>query len=189
MADPNEDDIVVTQEHAVHFGFIINIFAKIELQMMIAAAGLLDSDLGTAVILMGDMNYRTKRQTLNHLNTTIGVEGNVDRRLTEILNDLDAMSSLRNSIAHSTWTTAQRPGAIKPMQLNIRAPVPKPLGHHHNEKSYTAVELRAEAIKLNCIHGRFVDFLAESGLQAKVAVKIEATKPRNSSSEGSPSAK
>ena len=67
----------VTAAHVLHFGYIIHVFAQIELDMQVATAGILGTDLGTAVILMGDMNYRQKRQTLRHLNSTIGIDGYV----------------------------------------------------------------------------------------------------------------
>ncbi len=71
----NPDFSPVTLDHATQFGLIINIFAKIEMQMQIAVAGMLNTDLATAVILMGDTHYRQKQATVRNLNETIGIDG------------------------------------------------------------------------------------------------------------------
>jgi hypothetical protein len=158
------------------FGTIINIFAKIESQMMVCAAGVLDTDLATAYILMADTHYRQKRQTLLHLNSTVGVDGQRNGVLTRILNDLHKFSTLRNQIAHSTWADGRKPGAIKPMQLKLRGETPKPLGDFHNEKNYTAEDLQREAMQLETIARRFRVFLIGSGLQERVEANIEKIK-------------
>ena len=93
----------VTADHAIYFGIIISMFAKLEHQMCIAAAGILGSDLDTAYILMGAMHYRQKRQTLNHLNATLGIRGTTSGRLKELLDRIDRHSGLRNWIAHAVW--------------------------------------------------------------------------------------
>ena len=84
-----------TEDHAMYFGIIISIFAKLEHQMYIAAAGMLNSDLGTAYILLGTMPYSQKRQTLVHLNTTLGVNGCTSADFRIILERIDKHSTLR----------------------------------------------------------------------------------------------
>jgi hypothetical protein len=179
----------VTPDHALWFGHIINIFAQLELLMMVCAAGILEQNLGTAYILMGDTNYRQKQQTLRHLNSTIGVNGGTDGELRAILKEIHTYAGLRNAIAHSLWVTGNRPNSIKPMQVLLRSETLKAIGHWHNEQSYTVDDLRDAAIKLDSIAVRFNRFLDAAGLHEKVAAKIEETKPSISSSSGSPSSK
>lgn len=183
-------EIVVSEEHAVCFGWIINIFAKIEFNMQVAAAAILGSDLGTAVILMGDMNYRQKRQTLSHLNQTVGIDGVVIAEITQFLDGAHRYSKLRNLIAHSIWTNGQRKDSIKPLGLVLRRDgPPKPIGHDHNEQDYTPEDLRKAANSLEETARTFSRFLESSGLESRVQAKIDAIKPSTSSDGGQPSSR
>lgn len=187
---PNPESLSpVTPEHARYFGHIINIFARIEHQMMVCVAGMLASDLGTAHILMADTHYRQKQQTVRHLNTTIGINGYANQELVAILDDLHKISKLRNWIAHAPWVKGNRPDAIKPMQIKLRGERPKELGHWHNEKGYTSLELRAEANRLEKISRRFRVLLERTGLWAKVEAKIDEIPSSITRSPGKPSSK
>jgi hypothetical protein len=185
----SEDEPVFSTLHATCFGYIIAVFARIETNMMTCAAGILDTDLASAYILMADTHYRQKRQTLTHLNATLGVNGRISEELTAILDDVHKYSRLRNWIAHSPWVKGNRPGSIKPMQLILRGETLKPLGHWHNEQSYTADDLKDELYALEDVSNRFAAFLDSSGLKAKVRAKIAAIKPLTSEEPGKPSAK
>ncbi len=182
--DPNYSP--VTPEHAIHFGFIINIFAKIEMQIQIAAAGILDADLGTAVILMGDTHYRQKQTTLRNLHATRGVDGYLNPELTAILDEIAKLSKLRNLVAHATWTAGRQPGAIKPMGMVLRGGIPRPYGHDHNEKNYTVADLEASARNLEATSKRFERFLSDTGLEARVQANIDAIISSTTPSPGKP---
>lgn len=184
----DDDFSPVTADHAKWFGFIVHTFAKIETNMMVCAAGMLGTDLGTSYILMADTHYRQKRQTLLNLNKTLGINDRIDADLEKILDDLHKLSGLRNAIAHSTWTKGNRANSIKPMQLILRGKEPKPLGHHHNEQSYTPADLERECKKLDEIFRRFRLFLRGSGLVAKVATRLEEAPRETSADPGNPSA-
>lgn len=174
MASSNQSPI--TSEHAKCFGFIITIFAQIELQMQVAVAGILGTDLATAVIMFDEMGYRLKDQTLRHLNTTVGIDGLVSGELVEILDELKAISKLRHKIAHYRWKAGRKPNSIKIIHMYLRKDEPTPVGHQHNEKEYSLDEIRAETKKIDKIQRRFDDFLKNSGLEAKVEAKIAETK-------------
>lgn len=166
----------ITPEHAKHFGFIITIFAQIELQMQVAVAGILNVDLATAIIMFNEMGHRLKDQTIRHLNTTVGVNGLVSRELIEILDSLNKISPLRNKIAHVVWKAGRNPDSIKPMQLLLRKEKPTPIGHRHNEKEYQLSEIEESARSIAKIQRRFDAFLKSSGLEERVAVKIDESK-------------
>ena len=187
----NETDIpsVVTPEHAKAFGFIIHIFAKLELHMQTAVAGMLDTDVATAILLMGDTNYRQKRQTVKNIHQTRGIDGRVHLGLTDLLDEMHSYSGLRNHIAHSIWTSGQRRGSIKPMYLKLRGKFPTPVGGKHHEKDYTLKELRAAANSLNDISRRFVQFLEDTGLMARVEANIDKIAESTDESPGNPSSK
>lgn len=174
----------VTKEHALWFGMLISEFAHFEGRMHVAAAGILNTDLGTATILLGDMNIRQKIQTLRHLNSTIGVHGKVNMEIKEALEEARKLSKLRGLIAHATWTTGRRPKSIKPMTLQLRGDVPKPRGHDHNEPDYTPDDLESEARRLNCASKKLLKALESGGLLKAVQAKFDATKPAISECEG-----
>ena len=168
----------VTTEHVIYFGIIISMFAKLEHQMCIAAAGILGSDLGTAYILMGAMHYRQKRQTLTHLNATLGIGGAISASLKDLLNRLDRHSALRNWIAHAVWTNGRRADSIKPMQILLRSDTLRVIGHDHNEQDYTVDDFRNAASELDAIGGDWREFLETAGLEARVKAEIEEAKSR-----------
>ena len=182
------DTSQMTNDHLFLFGVIINTFAEIEIQMQFAAAGMLDTHLGTAIIMMGDTPYRQKQQTLRHLNTTTGIGGQINQEMVAILDDLNKRSKLRNQIAHSAWVNGQGPGTIKPMQVQLRGKRPRELGHWHNEKDYTVDDLKAEAQKLGAIHQRFGKLLEQTGLMARVEANIAQSAEPTSPSRSEPSA-
>ena len=184
-----ETPSVVTPEHATAFGYIIHAFAKLEFHMQTAVAGMLDTDAGTAILLMGDTNYRQKRQTVRNIHQTRGIDGYVHPGLTNLLDEIHALSGLRNHIAHSIWTSGQQPGSIKPMYLKTRGKFPTPVGHWHNEKDYTLEELRAAANSLNDMSRRFVQLLEDTGLMARVEANIEKIAESTEESPGNPSSK
>lgn len=185
LSDMAEDDIdPVTVEHLKGFGAITHLFARSENLMYIAAAGILDVDMGTAIILLGDGSYSQTRQTLRHLNTTIGVEGQRSPEIQAYLDAAHKKSKLRNWVAHSTWVAGRRPGSIKPMQLILRSDEPKPLGHWHNEKDYTAEELWVHGADLHRLNYNFNVYLARTGLLQRVAAKSESTNSPTASSPG-----
>ena len=61
------DDPVLKTEHQVLFGGIIALFARIEYQMQMAFAGLLQIDFVAASIMTTDSHYSQKRNTLKSL--------------------------------------------------------------------------------------------------------------------------
>ena len=52
-----EHEARLTPEHMTAFGYITHNFAIIEVMIQSAAAGILNTDLATAMILMGDAGY------------------------------------------------------------------------------------------------------------------------------------
>lgn len=169
----SEEPPVITPEHAKAFGYIIHTFAKLEHNMQITVAGMLDTDLATTMLLMSDTHYRQKRQTTRNIHLTRGVNGEVNPDLSALLDDIQNFNTLRNHIAHSIWTAGQRPGSIKPMYIKTRSDFPKPVGHWHNEKDYTLSELQETANSLNDTVRRFDEFLRDTGLLQRVAANIE----------------
>lgn len=174
----------VTPAHAVQFGFIIHLFAKIETQLETVVAGMLGSDLGTAVILIGDMNYRQKRQTVLHIHNTLGFDGKGYPEFLDILEAVHKHAKLRNWIAHSIWVKGKRVDSIKPMQLILRSEKPVPLGHHHNEKDYTPKDLEDATRSLAALDTRLVKFIHDSGIWERVQAKINTISSRTARPPG-----
>ncbi len=184
-----DDPHPVTKEHVFWFGVIITEFARFELRMHLAAAGILNQDIGTAMILLGGMNFRQKVQTVWHLNRTIGADGKSSPEIAESLIEARKLSKLRNYIAHSTWTEGRKKGAIKPMFVGTHGDTLKVMGHDHNEPEYDVARLEAEARRLDATSQSLLDFLESSGLWARVQAKIETTASQTDSGLGGPNSK
>jgi hypothetical protein len=182
---PDEKDLYpVTSEHALWFGVIISEFARFEMRLHVAAAGILGTDMGTAMILLGDMTLRKKIQTIRHLNTTIGINGQINKDVKSALASTRKLSKLRNQIAHAGWIQGRRPNSIKPLSLLLAGEEPKSLGAHHNEKDYLPEDLKNEAEKVTRASVKFYEVLRKEGLLDQIREKIETTKQSTSSSNG-----
>ncbi len=180
----------LSADHLKWFGFFINTFARIELQMQIAAAGMMGTDLGTAIIAMHGSQYRQKRLAVKNLSRTLGINGKRIPELEALLDQVHKFSQLRNRIAHSTWTEGRRPGSAKPMVMTLSDDdEPGLLGHYHNERDWTPADLKAEAIKLEKLANDITDVLRSTGLEARVQAMIDKSKSSTSERPGKPSSK
>jgi hypothetical protein len=179
----------VTEEHAIWFGIIVHLFAKCESNMRVAIAGILNIDMGSALIMTGELQYRQLRQTLMHLNNTRGVNGYIVDGVNDALDGIHSYSKLRNWIAHSTWVEGSRPKSIKPLRLITRSDFPKTLGVHHNENTYTPKELEEAAIGLESASIKLTDAMEAAGIFDTIEDSIAKTTPSNSDEGGNPSSK
>lgn len=178
MEDDTDLD-AITPDFAVLFGFIIAMFAKLERQMTIAMAGLLDTDLGTAAILMSSAGFSTKRQTLHHINWTTPMAGTFNADLSALLAEIEQLTKVRNLIAHSIWASGTRPDSIRPMNIDTRGKKLKLVGYEHTERDYTVDDIRNEGRKIDTVQRRLIALLESSGLIAKVQANIDALLPTN----------
>ena len=183
MAD-DKDLYAVTPEHARWFGVIISEFARFETRLFIAVGGILDTDLGTSLILLGDVNLRQKIQTLRHLNSTLGIEGHVNPVIEDVLEEVGKLSTLRNWIAHCTWNEGRREGTIKPMIIGLRGEEIKLRGHEHNEPEFSLDYFKEEAEKLIATSSKLMNELCSTGLYDKVMVNMEETRAPDSERDG-----
>ena len=71
--------------------------------------------------------------------------------------------ALRNDIAHNVWRKGQRAGAIKPMSMSARGAL-KLRGSEHNEREWTASQLKAEAQKIHELGVDLAKFMRRYGL-------------------------
>jgi len=169
----------ITPDFAVLFGFIISMFAKLERQMTIAMAGLLDTDLGTAAILMSAAGFSAKRQTLHHINWTTPMAGTFNADLSALLAEIELLTKVRNLIAHSIWVRGTRPDSIRPMNIDTRGKRLKLFGHEDTERDYTVDDIRNEGRKIDALQRELIALLESSGLLAKVQANIDALRPTN----------
>lgn len=168
----------VTLDHLTEFGGIIHIFAKLEFLVQATTAGLVGVDLLTVLAFTSDLNYRAKKDCV--LNLARIKRPDVVLELETLLDAIDKKAKLRNFVGHSIWCAGKRPGAIKPIGLQVRGGTPKLIGVNHNEKEWTAQDLRKEAAELEMLHSQFRSFLDKTGLAAIIDQKIdEASLPRS----------
>ena len=177
MTNDPVDLYPVTEKHALYFGQIISAFARIENHMTIVAAGILNTDLGTAYILLGEMTYRQKRQTIKHLNSTIGVNGIVNQEINDALDRAHKHSKLRNLIAHYVWTNGRKPNAIKPLFLKLRGETLKALGMEDNEKNYSLDDLREAAKETHEAMYDLYQALEDGGLIERIEENMSEINP------------
>ncbi len=183
MAD-DKHFYAVTSEYATWFGVIISEFARFESQLYLAVAGILDTDLGTGLILLGDMGLRQKIQTVRHLNSTLGIKGRVNPVIEDALEEAKNLSKLRNWIAHNTWEKGRREGTIKPVIIGLRGEEIKLRGHEHNEPDFSLDYFKEEARKINANSSKLMNELRSTGLYDKVQANMEETKARDSERDG-----
>lgn len=84
---------------------------------------------------------------------------------------------LRNHIAHSTWSNADRVGALKPNHVRTNGGKAKWPGAEDGALSFTASEVEAAAYDLHLINERLKKFTHESGLHEVVTELLGAPRP------------
>jgi hypothetical protein len=84
--------------------------------------------------------------------------------LEKLMDRTDKAHGLRNQIAHCTWTPGTRPGTIKPMVMSAQRKALKMLGIEHNEKQWTADELKAEVKRYQEVGKDLALFMKRNGL-------------------------
>jgi len=162
----------LTSNHILAFGGITYNYAKIEGALEIIISDMLNIDVGTTVIITEPYSSLDLRNVIKALNKLIALPNNLNEELAQIVGDLQSFGSLRNNIAHNTWTDGDRPGSIKPMRMNIRSGKPVPTGHEEGEQDHTADELQNKVNELKNLHDRVRRFIVDSGAAERIELKM-----------------
>jgi hypothetical protein len=162
---PTEEPTIspVGNEHFRAFGGIVHAFARHEFLMVGIVSALTKIHIAHAAMLMAELPYRGKRDTVLAL-IKIHLDEDKAGRVQGYLGELHKWSKLRNAIAHSTWKEGKRSNSIKPFSMSVRGGEMKPAGLDSDEQDYTDVELVEIARQLLDLHTRFRKYLDAAGI-------------------------
>jgi hypothetical protein len=135
----------LTDEHFRVFGAIVQWFASFEKLIEINIHQISGGEaFGLTSLLMSQLGYKAKVDTLNSLlgMVRIGGDEKYNTAMKVIIADFNKYSSLRNAIAHNTWTRGRPKDFVKPVYISTRSGKAKIVGVHMNEKAYKIRELR-----------------------------------------------
>ena len=157
---------VLTERHLAMFGAILQCFARYELTIENAIAGVLQTDASSVGILMRQLDFTAKRLALLELLRERSIPGDQWERIFAHLSLPSCHVGLRNHIAHSTWRASPEPKSIQPNWILRWAPGIEPahLRPNSDDGAYTVEMLSEIATNLAIGHERFLSYLAEAGL-------------------------
>ena len=144
LTSPNYPIYALTDEHFRVFGAIVQWFARferlIEINIHQISGG---KNFGLTSLIVSQLGFKAKFETLNSLlgMVRIGGDEKYNTAMKAIIADFNKHSSLRNAIAHNTWTRGRPKDSVKPVYISTRSAKAKIVGVHMNEKSYKIKEL------------------------------------------------
>jgi hypothetical protein len=159
-------DEVLTERHLAVFGAILQCFARYELTIEQAIAGLLETDAKSIAVLTRHLDFTGKRLAFLDLLRKLSISGDRWERIFAHLSVPSAHVDLRNHIAHSTWKASPRPKSIQPDWILRWSPHIEPMleAPAVDEVSYTLEALSETSANLAVGHERFAACLVELGL-------------------------
>lgn len=159
---------VLSEQHLRSFGAIVQSFAKYELTIQRAIAGLLRIDPSSAVLLTRELDFSQKRTALLSLVKERKFPDDCWDRIFAHLAIPYGRVQLRDQIVHATWRMSPEPHSIQPnwilrMPPGIEPAYREPIG---DTTSYSLDMLNQIATDLAGGHERFVAYLVEVGFIA-----------------------
>jgi len=158
-------DEILTEQHLAVFGAILQCFARYELTIEQAIAGLLQTGAKSVVILTRHLDFTGKRLAFLDLLRKLSIPGDRWERIFAHLSAPASHVELRKHVAHSTWKASPQPRSIQPDWILRWSPHIEPaLEPPVDEVSYTLEALSETSANLAVGHERFVACLTELGL-------------------------
>lgn len=156
----------LTQRHLAVFGAILQGFARYELAIEQAIAGLLRTDASSIAILMRQVSFMDKRMALLDLLRERSIPGDKWERIFAHLAVPARHVGLRNQIAHSTWAASPEPNSIQPDWILQWPPSIEPTLQtpRSEDNQYTFEMLDEIASNLAARHQQFLAYLNDVGL-------------------------
>ena len=147
-------------------GAVLQCFARYELTIEQAIAGLMQTEASNVVILMRHLDFTGKRLAFLGLLRKLSLPGDRWERIFAHLSLPAAHVDLRNHIARSTWKASPRPKSIQPDWILRSPPRIEPTleGPAPDDGCYTLEALKETSTNLAIGHERFVACLVEFGL-------------------------
>jgi len=159
-------DPKTTQEHMRAFGMIANRWAVHEVQLMWILGGMLKLDEAGTMVTFGRMQYPGKRDTYLGLIDTFDYRKGIKTKARELIGALRGSFLLRNDVCHCMWTDGDKPGTIRPIQIqNDRGKVKLTglavEGRSLPIRDYTAPQLFQEVAKISKASWELAQFARE----------------------------
>jgi hypothetical protein len=156
---------VPSEAHLLAFGKIIHHFAKVETGLKLMLSAVLRVHMADALVIFNKSSPTSFSKIARSL-AQMHLRPDLAASFCAISEDWASMATLRNHIAHSTWTNAARKGAIKPSHVSTNSGTARWRGAGDDEPGYTAAELETAAYDLHLINERLKTFSRESGLHS-----------------------
>jgi hypothetical protein len=169
----------ITDDHRTGFGAVVNSFAALECLVDELILKLIGVDVvnveqrsrasANAIILLTKLQTQSKTDFLRSLDAVENVEPGtwIGTGLTGILDRMKSKGILRNNVAHCIWDEGRSAGAVKPLVISASGRL-KILGTHHNEKEWTANELKIAADEINDITRDLADWMKQHELRLRL---------------------
>lgn len=166
-------DDCLSEHHLLLFGTIIQWFARYERIMLDIAAKVATSDYASLMILMSGLDFEGKRQALLHLLQHRKIPLDQCDHIRVYLGVPQALTRLRNDIAHATWISApythwiqpewilRPPSRIKPLANDPNAPTDGFVETEDEKIGYTIEDLEEAVKNLSANYENFGSYLRE----------------------------
>lgn len=163
----------LTERHLLLFGTIIQWFARYERLMLEVAATVAGSDYASMMLLTSGLDFEGKRQALLHLLQHKTVPLDQYDHVRVYLGVPQALTRLRNDIAHATWMSVPYSNWIQPEWILRPPPRVKPLRNNpgasrddfvegeDDKIGYTIDDLDEVIRNLSVNHENFTNYLKE----------------------------
>jgi hypothetical protein len=148
----------LTNEHALAMGILINAWAALEDLVAELITRLLANSLTAGFAICSNMDHSRRCDLLRAVSGRLPLAFSSD--LKKLLNDMEATYKIRNLVAHSTWTKAEKRSHIKPMQFRARGSM-KITGHRKGEPTYTAASLHKTSQDIHRLWMRMYDLIKQ----------------------------
>jgi hypothetical protein len=180
---------VLTPDHFMAFGSIIQNFARHEYLMQTLMSAIIEAPVTPISMLTVELSYRARREALLSLMKAKPLPKKQIERIETFLSSLHKRNALRNAIAHNVWKEGKRSGTVRPLGLSVRGGAVAFKGMADDEEEYTVDKLIKIANELGRLHDKFSAYLEKEGLLVFISEKIDTKSDDTSSSPGKPSAK
>jgi hypothetical protein len=171
----------LTDQHLIHFGTIIQCFVRHEVLVQEIMAAVSGADVTSIKLLTGALSFTEKREALLNLLRHRAVPIDRFEHIRNYLQMPRTYTTLRNDIAHSTWTEGLPQNSISPIWLthgpmqavkpvhDIGKGAKEYIEDQEDKTTYTLDDLReiGENLALNYIG--FRDYIARVDLMSSPA--------------------
>lgn len=169
LDDPSD---LITDKHFEAWGRIVYAYAAMEAGIKLAISGILGLAPSDTFILANPYTSLNLRNVAKSV-AKLYLQPKDAETFVQIVGDYGAFARVRNDICHNRWTFGDRPNSLRPAYMEIRSGRADPKGYNEGESDYTLDDFGEKANDLFELNRRLVSFLKSSGIDERIARKIE----------------